>query len=460
VTAPAPSAAGAPQPRARKWPLRLAVALAVLAIVGWQVRVQYGAWQQLKAGRAALERGDHRAARAHLELCLDDWPRSAEAHFLAGRAARRCGDTPAALRHYGAATGLGYDAGEVEIERAIGALSEGDFVSSEAAVRRALETKHPAAVEVLELLVPALTAEFRLHEAATAAQQWVELAPNAVRAWKYRADLLERLRNLNDALLAQKRLAELEPDVRAHRSAVVRLLLTTGQNPDEAGRLAEGLLREVPDDPAALVQLANCRSLAGRTDEAIAILEGLLRTAPTSAAAPARAHRGQRRARRRGAPVPAPRRRRRTGQHRNAVRHLPVPATGGHGRRGARRGAPVARVRKGPAPRQRTGETGERQAERPGPAVRGGHAVRAQRASDRGRAVAGVGPAAEPGTRGKPRGPCGALRGDRAGRSRRPPPLAREAAAALRRLWVRRVMHTFFTHLSLTQNGVWEIVLN
>jgi len=280
VTA-APNAAGAP----RKWPVRLAAALAVLALAGWQGRVQYAAWQHLKAGRAALAAGDPRAARKHLELCLDDWPRSAEAHFLAGRAARKCGDAPAALRHFEAATGLGYDAGEVELERALGALAEGDFVSSEAVVRRALDAKHPAAVEALELLVPALIAEFRLHEAATATQQWVELAPDSARAWKYRADLLERLRNLNEALHAYRRLAELEPANRAHRTTVVRLLLTTGQNPDEAARLAEGLFRETPDDPFTIVQVANCRSLAGRTDEAVAILDELLRTAPAHAPA-------------------------------------------------------------------------------------------------------------------------------------------------------------------------------
>lgn len=272
-------------PRARKWPLRLAALVAVLALAGWQGRVQYAAWDHLRAGRAALASGDARAARAHLELCLDDWPRSAEAHFLAGRAARRCGDAPAALRHFEAANGFGYDAREIEIERALGALAEGDFVSPDAVIRGVLDTKHPAAAEALELLVPPLVAQFRLHEAARFAQLWVEVAPDSARAWKYRADLHERLRNLNGALDAYRRLVQLEPGTRAHRSAVVRLLLTTGQEPDEAARLAEGLLTEVPDDTPTIVQLAHCRSLQGRTEDAVALLEGPLRAVPPSAPA-------------------------------------------------------------------------------------------------------------------------------------------------------------------------------
>lgn len=270
---------------ARKWPLRLAALVAVAAVAVWQGRVQYVAWQHLKDGRAALAADDPRAARRHLELCLDDWPRSAEAHFLAGRAARKCGDAPAAIRHFEAATGFGYDGGEIEIERALGALAEGDFVTSDAVVRRALDAKHPAAAEALEMLVPGLVADFRLHEAATATQQWVDLAPNSVRAWKFRADLLERLRSQNDALRAYRRLAELEPANRAHRAAVVRLMLTTGQSPDEAAKLAEELLRETPDDESTIVQLANCRALEGRTDAAVALLDKLLRTAPANAAA-------------------------------------------------------------------------------------------------------------------------------------------------------------------------------
>jgi tetratricopeptide (TPR) repeat protein len=273
-----------PAPRARKWPLLVALA-ALVAVAGWQGRVQYLAWDHLRAGRAALEAGDARAARARLEACLEDWPRSAEAHFLAGRAARRCGTAPDALLHFEAAAGFGYDAAEIEIERALGALAEGDYVSSDAVIRKAIDTKHPAAAEALELLVPALVAQFRLHEASQAAQLWVEVAPSAARAWRYRADLYERLRNLNGALDAYRRLVQLEPGDRAHRAAVVRLLLTTGQAPDEAARLAEGLLKETPDDPATVVQLAQCRSLEGRTEEALALLEGPLRAVPPSAPA-------------------------------------------------------------------------------------------------------------------------------------------------------------------------------
>lgn len=274
---------GAPPPR--KWPLRIAAAAVVLALVGWQGRVQYAAWQHLKAGRVALERDAPRAARAHLEQCLDDWPRSAEAHFLAGRAARRCGDAPSALRHYSAAAGFGYDAGEVEIERALGALAEGDFAFAEPVLARAIETGHPAAAEIAEALVPQYLAAFRLNDAAALSAKWVEAAPDAPKAWALRGDVLERLRNKDAAAAALRRAVALAPTDRAARGHLVRLLLETRQAPDEAAGHAEWLANGASGDHAVTVQLAACREMQGRADDAAALLDGALKAVPKNAAA-------------------------------------------------------------------------------------------------------------------------------------------------------------------------------
>src|SRR5947209_3228448 len=59
------------------------------------VRAEY----HLRAARRALERPDLNKAQAHLALCLDLSPQSAEAHFLAAQAARRLGDYETAEHH-------------------------------------------------------------------------------------------------------------------------------------------------------------------------------------------------------------------------------------------------------------------------------------------------------------------------------------------------------------------------
>src|SRR5690348_3779971 len=82
----------------RRRPVRLlavALLLAGLALGGPHL----WAWHQLRAARADLGRHQPEEARAHLDRCLRVWPRSAEAHLLASRAARQGGDLEAADRH-------------------------------------------------------------------------------------------------------------------------------------------------------------------------------------------------------------------------------------------------------------------------------------------------------------------------------------------------------------------------
>ncbi len=272
-------------PAARRWPLRVAVALAVVAVAAWQGRVHYAAWQHLKAGRAALADGDAKSAGTHLSQCLDDWPRSAEAHFLAGRAARKCGDAPAALRHLDAAAGFGFDAGEIELERALLLASAGGTDRVEALLARHLEAGHAAGADIGAALAPFYLAQFRLPEAAAVATKWTEADPRSTRAWEVSADVFERLRRREPAAESLRALVRLAPHERRPRAALVRLLLELRQATDEAVGHAEWLARTAPGDPAAAVLLASCREAQGRADEAMNILDDALKGAPKDAPA-------------------------------------------------------------------------------------------------------------------------------------------------------------------------------
>jgi tetratricopeptide (TPR) repeat protein len=230
----------------------------------------------LKEGRAALARDDAAAARGHLARCLEAWPQSSEAHFLAARAARRCEDLEAARGHLAAAERFGRAPADVEAERLLLRAQSGEFAEVGPTLLRLVNEGHPQSAEILSFLVPMYVADFRIADAGTLTARWVEAAPDSVRAWTYRADALERLRRKDETGAALRRLLELAPDDRRARASLVRVLLEIRQNIDEAAGHAEWLTATDPADTTAQVQLAACRQEQGRGDEAAAILDRVI----------------------------------------------------------------------------------------------------------------------------------------------------------------------------------------
>ncbi len=266
-----------PPPTRSRWRRRARIVLAlVVVLAGWQAWVHTTAWNNLKAGRDALERGDPAGARPLLDRCLESWPNSAEAHFLAARAARRCGDHNAAKTHLRTAAQLGRAPDEIEVEEILIQAQFAYLPDVEPALRWYVTEGHPQSAEMIALLVPAYMAEFRIGDAGTLAAKWVELVPDSVPAWTYRADVLERLRRKEDAVTALRRLVELAPNDRRARTSLVRMLYETRLAPDEAAGHAEWLTTTDPADPAAQVQLGACREAQGRLDEAVAILDRVI----------------------------------------------------------------------------------------------------------------------------------------------------------------------------------------
>jgi tetratricopeptide (TPR) repeat protein len=266
-----------PTPRFRwRRPARLILAVGLLVLLVWQVWIHTSAWNELQAGRAALQRDDPTEARRHFDRCLESWPRSSEANFLAAQAARRSGDLSAAEAYLKQAKGLGRSADDIEVEYALVRTQSGHFAEAESALLHHLNNGHPESPQILEVLVPAYIAEFRWVEARTVAAKWVKLCPDSVAAWKAQAEILERLRQTEAASSALRRVVELSPDDRKARLDLARLILETRQPPDEAAKHAEWLTQTNPRDAASLIQLAACREAQSRTEEAIALLDRVI----------------------------------------------------------------------------------------------------------------------------------------------------------------------------------------
>jgi predicted Zn-dependent protease len=265
------------------WLLFLAAcALAALGFAGWRVSVEARAARDLREGRAALERDDLATARARLAACLETRPESAEAHFLAARAARRAGDLSDAQRSLRAAEKYGWIPEAIDLERALIAARSGNLANVEKYLVACVEKDHPDTVQILEVLAPLYIQDFRLTEAQVYLQEWVKRKPDAVQAWTWLGDVDERLQRTKDAAVAYAEAAQRAPDDADARLRLARVLVELRRG-SEALPHFEKLFREKPDDAGVRLGLARCRIELGDLDAARCLLDDLLADQPQDA---------------------------------------------------------------------------------------------------------------------------------------------------------------------------------
>ena len=252
------------------------IAIELIAFAVWQKRISDSARGHLDEGRAALERDDPSEARRHFELSLASRPKSGEANFLAARAARRGGDPNAAKTFLKRAESLGQPAADIGVERALINAQSGSIAEAEATLVAHLKAGGTESEEIIELLLPVYMAEYRVVEADELTAKWVALRPVSAKAWRHRAEILERVPRRAEAAIAWRQLVVLAPDDRPARLNLARMLIETKQPPDEAARHLEWLTALEPDHAAALIQLAQCREAQGRPDDAAALLDRVI----------------------------------------------------------------------------------------------------------------------------------------------------------------------------------------
>ncbi len=270
---------------ARRWPVLACCLLTAAAVAAWAIRAEMAARSLLSDAKAALASDDWAAARPLLDKYVAAKPSDPEGRFRAAQAARRAGDIRAAEDHLDAAEERGWDAAGLAAERALIRAAAGDLRSVEAVLWREL-ADHPEEVAyVLPVLVPALMREFRWVEAAGLAEEWTRLRPNVAPAWGAKGEILERLRQKNNAVLALREAARLDPEDRRVRLSLARMLLETRQAPDEAAGHLEWLRQADSGDAAVVIQLAVCREAQGRPDDAATLLDGVIAKQPAESKA-------------------------------------------------------------------------------------------------------------------------------------------------------------------------------
>jgi predicted Zn-dependent protease len=266
---------------ARPWRRTLvaAVALGAAGFATWRLVVEVRASRDLTVARAALDRGDLLEARSRLARCLAAWPESAEAHFLAGRAARRDGDVAEAERLLMASKRLGWVPEAIDLEYALIRAQAGDLDAVEGYLQDCLARDHPDSVLILEVLSRAYLRAFQLYDALPCLDRWLEKQPNSVAALLLKGDTALRLHNRFASNDAFRKAAELAPDNDDVQLRYGNVLVTESQG-KKAAVLFEHLLARQPTNRAVRLGLARSRIALGEEKEARQLLEALLAERP------------------------------------------------------------------------------------------------------------------------------------------------------------------------------------
>jgi len=258
------------QARRRPW-AAAAVALAAAAAVavsGWAY-----ARHQWRAAREALAADQPQEARARLGLPLLVWRRDPAVHLLAARAARLSGDLPAAEAHLKRSLRLaGGATAEVQLEFLLLRVQTGEVDRVAPVLLETADNGHPEAPLILSTLAVAYMSNLRYRPAFACLSRWIELEPDAAKAYQYRGWVLERMNRRKDALADYRQALEIDPDLLPVRLQLAQVLLEDNK-PLEALPHLERLYRQVPDDPLVQARLGMARYLQGRLGEARRLME-------------------------------------------------------------------------------------------------------------------------------------------------------------------------------------------
>jgi tetratricopeptide (TPR) repeat protein len=236
-------------------------------------RYHYRAAQQAHAAK------DPAAEYAHLLQCLRVWTTSGETYLLAAQAARRTGDFDEAEKLLKRSDQLAAPPSSVLLERLLLGFQRhpADYdLHALLATARNAPPNQEAVGELLEALSRACLKSFRLSEARSCLDLWIEREPANLQALLWRGWVLEQVSGNSQLPLADYRQAVWHHPNEA--SALFRLaeILLRAKLPEEALPHLVTLDEKQPDNPLLLVNLAACRQELGEPAAARTLLDRML----------------------------------------------------------------------------------------------------------------------------------------------------------------------------------------
>jgi tetratricopeptide (TPR) repeat protein len=259
------------------------VLLLLLVLLGGVLAGSWYAQHQWHEAQTALAVDRPREARDRLAFCLFVWPRSLEAHRLAARAARMSGDVAAAEAHLNQCIKLHGGATEsVQLEFLLLRVQTGEVDEVSPLLIDLIEKGHPESPIILDTLARAYMHLLRYKPAFACLTRWIEIQPEAARAYQWRGWVLERLNRAKAAAQDYERALELDPDLMLVRLRVAEMLLEDKRVPEAVPHL-ERLYRQAPDNSEVQARLGTCRFYQNQTQEARRLMEAALPQLPRDA---------------------------------------------------------------------------------------------------------------------------------------------------------------------------------
>jgi tetratricopeptide (TPR) repeat protein len=272
--------------RHARWRCGLLVIFGFL-LLGWLIlwtRDELAIRATAQSARALIAAGQFQEAGAPVDRWLKARPKSAEAHFLAARAAIGLERFEQGFAELEAARTLGYPAESVDRQQGIVLSRLGMVNDAEPLLRRVFQA-HAGGTspdpELDEALTRCYLETFQLHAAREVINRWILDAPADARAFYWKADVQRREPEADhDALIAlYEHVLELDHDHDKARLALAELYLKAHRNDDSARQYSAYLARH-PDDLDALLGLGQISALQGREDESIRLLDRAAKLAP------------------------------------------------------------------------------------------------------------------------------------------------------------------------------------
>ncbi|HEV3143053.1 MAG TPA: tetratricopeptide repeat protein [Gemmataceae bacterium] len=252
--------------------------LFVVAALG---SVEAWAFWQERAARQAVAAEHFDEAQRHVNLALRVRSRSADLNLLAARIARKRGAYSEA-EEYLSRCGQFNDMSEaLELEWLLLRCQRSEVDELAPVLLAAVARHHSESAAILEALSQTYVRQTRYLEALSCLDDWVELAPDCVRALDLRGWVNNQLDHRGQAITDYERALELQPERSAVRLRLAQVLADSSRHAEAIPHL-ERLRAEQPDNPAVLVLLARCWWQGqGYMDEARSLLDSVLTAHPT-----------------------------------------------------------------------------------------------------------------------------------------------------------------------------------
>lgn len=245
------------------------IVLLLMAILSLWIGLESLRWGwRFDRAKALLAGHDPEGAFPLLARCALDNSSSAEAAFLAGRAARMTGKLDSAKTWLDQARGRGWAEVAVEIEQALLGLQAGVAVPYQAFVEKCLEVDQPDRPRILEVLARHHLRRLEIPDALRYAEDWTRAEADNPMAWNQRAVLEFRSNDSKKAEESYRKALALDPSSPVALEGLVVVLRKLRQS-EEALPLARKLEQVAPGRPGLDKLVGACLGDSGEIDQAI-----------------------------------------------------------------------------------------------------------------------------------------------------------------------------------------------